>query len=1356
MKFEQYLNVTFDETPPPTITSPLEDDDLVEEEAMSRMELYMQNREHGRMILELVENGPLIWPTIEENGVTRTKKYVELSVAKKIQDDCDIKATNIILQGLPADIYSLVNHHRVAKDLWERVHLLDQENGSNFKGRQGQSYSGTGFKGNATSYGGNNASGQARDVKCYNRQGEGHMARQYTQPKQPRNVTEDLDTYDSDCDDISNAKVVLMANISNYGSDIILEQAFWLRMSNPTNKPCDASPVKIKAPKELPKVSLVNESLKKLKFHLVRFNNVVKIRTIPDARTEGEWGFEHTKAVFNNEIIPFLKSLKDIFNVFDRDILNEIMEVQTVAAVQQSSVDKQCLEIAKKELLLENDRLLQQIMSQDVLLTVMNSMSLIDESVNVERKQNESCDKCFNLEAELLKSQNAFNVILKSYSQLEKHSQLQDKDSTICKLKDIIKSMREKSKEENVKYDYCEIETKNMKLENSVATLLSENKHLCNEITHVKQEAPIDYLKYTQKKADLLSGIVEQAKAEQPLDKDAKKVAVTPKNKVKKVRFAEPLTSSSNIKQVESLKTLNSNTSVLSSTGLKCYTSKCGSKPTGNKRNDRISQTPSRNMKNKVEAQPRKVNKKNCVVEPICDVDVKHSLLNANSEPICATCKKSMFDGVHDICLLDFVENMNSHVKSAKKHKKQNIWKPTGHVFTKVGLNWNLTCRTFTIVDISSSSSFVMTGTVRFGNDNIARIMGYGDYQLGNVTISRVYYVEGLGHNLFFVGQFCDADLEVAFRKETMMKTPSNTSRISHLLSTFSNLMECQSTRLNIADLKPTRMCIKLANKTTQFPKGIAENIMVKIDKFVFPVDFVILDMEEDHRIPIILGRPFLATAHAMIDVFNKKISFEVGDEIITFYLEKSMKFPPSNEDTYHAADIIDLSVISNMKEILPQDHDNLIEPILYQLPKIHEDDDNPTLFTANSIDDEKPTPKLKELDSHLEYAFLDNNCELPVIISSLLSDQEKMLLLEVLTKHKKALAWKISDIKGISPSFCTHKILMEENSKPTVQPQYGFSGYFQIPLAPEDQEKTMFTCPYGTFACRRMPFGLCNAPATFQRCMTTIFHDMCKDFMEVFMDDFSVFGNSFRTCLNNLSKMIARCEETKLVLNWEKCHFMVKEGIVLGHKISKAGIEVDKAKVDVIASLPYPTNIKGIQSFLGHAGFYRKFIKDFSKIARPMTQLLMKDAKFDFSDECIKSFDILRDKLITAPVIIAPNWDLDFELMCDASDYAVGAVLGQWIEKKFRLIYYAMVYTDHSALKYLFSKQDVKPILIRWVLLLWEFTIEIKDKKGTENLAADHLSRLENPGLEELSEDTIQDNFPDEHLKSKYFKKKT
>ncbi|GJS01031.1 reverse transcriptase domain-containing protein [Tanacetum coccineum] len=188
-----------------------------------------------------------------------------------------------------------------------------------------------------------------------------------------------------------------------------------------------------------------------------------------------------------------------------------------------------------------------------------------------------------------------------------------------------------------------------------------------------------------------------------------------------------------------------------------------------------------------------------------------------------------------------------------------------------------------------------------------------------------------------------------------------------------------------------------------------------------------------------------------------------------------------------------------------------------------------------------------------------------------------------------------------------------------------GFSGYFQIPIDPHDQEKTTFTCPYGTFAYRRMPFGLFNAPSTFQRCMMVIFHDMIEKTMEVFMDDFFVFGDSLDSCLSNLERMLKRCKDTNLVLNWEKCHFMCKEGIVLGHQISKSGIEVDQAKVDVIAKLPHPTTVKGVRCFLGHAGFYRRFIQDFSKISRPsrpITHLLEKDTPFVFSQDCNQSFE--------------------------------------------------------------------------------------------------------------------------------------
>nr|GEZ18459.1 reverse transcriptase domain-containing protein [Tanacetum cinerariifolium] len=260
-----------------------------------------------------------------------------------------------------------------------------------------------------------------------------------------------------------------------------------------------------------------------------------------------------------------------------------------------------------------------------------------------------------------------------------------------------------------------------------------------------------------------------------------------------------------------------------------------------------------------------------------------------------------------------------------------------------------------------------------------------------------------------------------------------------------------------------------------------------------------------------------------------------------------------------------------------------------------------------------------------------------------------------------------------------------------------GFSCYFQIPIDPKDQEKTIFTCPYETFAYRRMPFGLCNAPGTFQRCMMAIFHDMIEKTMEVFMDDFSVFGNSFQSCLSHLDQMLKRCEDTNLCLNWEKSNFMVKEGIVLGHKISKQRIEVDKAKVDVITKLPHPTTVKGIRSFLGHAGFYRRFITDFSKIARPMTRLLEKDAPFIFSPECVNAFRTLKTKLCEAPILIAPNWDMPFELMCDASDFATGAVLGKRQDKHFRPIHYASKTMTEAESKFTTTEKEMLAVVAEW-----------------------------------------------------------
>ena len=194
-----------------------------------------------------------------------------------------------------------------------------------------------------------------------------------------------------------------------------------------------------------------------------------------------------------------------------------------------------------------------------------------------------------------------------------------------------------------------------------------------------------------------------------------------------------------------------------------------------------------------------------------------------------------------------------------------------------------------------------------------------------------------------------------------------------------------------------------------------------------------------------------------------------------------------------------------------------------------------------------------------------------------------------------------------------------------------GYSSYNQIAIAPEDQEKTTFTCPYGTFPFRRMPFGLCNAPATFQRCMMSMFSDLVKEVMEIFMDDFTVYGSIFYQCLNNLETVLQRCKDKQLVLNWEKCHFMVTEGIVLGHKISATGLEVDQSKVSIIKTLAPPTTVKGIRSFLGHAGFYRRFIKDFLKIARPLCRLLEKETKFNFDDSCKAAFEEIKLRLVQA-----------------------------------------------------------------------------------------------------------------------------
>eukprot|EP00253_Pinus_taeda_P005550 PITA_05550 len=223
-----------------------------------------------------------------------------------------------------------------------------------------------------------------------------------------------------------------------------------------------------------------------------------------------------------------------------------------------------------------------------------------------------------------------------------------------------------------------------------------------------------------------------------------------------------------------------------------------------------------------------------------------------------------------------------------------------------------------------------------------------------------------------------------------------------------------------------------------------------------------------------------------------------------------------------------------------------------------------------------------------------------------------------------------------------------------------GFSGYNQIRIAIEDQDKTTFTCPWGTYAYKVLPFGLCNAPATFQRAVLAIFADLVHECVEVYMDDFTIYGNTYDDCLNNIEKVLKTCIETNLSLSNEKCYMMLTEGIVLGHHISASGIKVDPAKIQVLVNLMPPTTQKEVRIFLGYVGYYRRFIENFSKIAQPLFKLLARDVEFQWTNSCQNAFQILKDKLSMAPILRGPNWSLPFHISTDASDTALGASLGQ------------------------------------------------------------------------------------------------
>nr|GEV44278.1 integrase, catalytic region, zinc finger, CCHC-type, peptidase aspartic, catalytic [Tanacetum cinerariifolium] len=1021
------------------------------------------------MILESVEHGPLLWPTVKENGMTKPKKYSKLSATEAIQADYDVKETNIILQGLPPEVYALVSTHKVTKELWERIQMLMQgtsltkqkrecrlydefdkfsykKGGSlhdfylrfslllndmniyNMKLEQFQvntkflntlppewskfvtdvklvrdlhttnidqlhaylgqhKYHANELRNSsnphqqATTNNGrvtiqpiqgrqnsltagmlrqytSRPSGtlkKQRVIVCYNSEANGQVlheeeleflvdpgiaetqSTQYVITNNAAYQADDLDAYDSDCDEINSAKIALMENLSHYGSDNLVEIH---NQDNVTNNMIDQHVTTIvEVPKELPKVSMVNSSLKKLKFHLASFNMVVKERTTATAITEGTWGFEHTNACFRDEIIPFVKALQELFNSFDQSLIDELTEVQNIfnqmkQAIEQNCVEKKKFQDKMKDILKENERLLEQAISTYIMNIVVNA------NVNYACKTVNECERCVTIKTELQRDfikKACYVKLFKKYTTLEKHcislkvdtqlkqeifqrnnsflqqsdptfdqlfeinylkARSQEKDIVIMKLKERIKSLSVNVKEEKIKRELEEIETINIKLDHWVTKLVAENEHLkqtYKQLYDLIKSLPLkdtlsklkgktivneaitlhsidpellkidvsplapklrnnrtahnDYLKHIQEETATLKEIVKNERLLNLLNTSLDYAL----NNNKKIRFTEHIPSSGNtpIKTTSSTNVV-SNKPVLSSTGVNLLTSASGSQFQGDTKKDRIQQTQSRAKKNKLEDHPRTVrpslHNKKSVVNTKAISSVPKSKLNVNFDLKCITCNRCLFFDNHDLCVLEFINSVNARVKSksAKKPVNRKIWKPTGKMFTTIGHIWRPTGRTFTLVgnvcpltritttaivpfrkpipiecntskpivtlvysqkskaakkkvpasnskinkslvvqivlwyldsgcskhmigDRSQLINFVQKflGTVKFRNDHVAKIMGYGDYKIRNVSISRVYLVEGLGHNLFFVGQFCDLDLEVAFRQHT-------------------------------------------------------------------------------------------------------------------------------------------------------------------------------------------------------------------------------------------------------------------------------------------------------------------------------------------------------------------------------------------------------------------------------------------------------------------------------------------------------------------------------------------------------------------------------------------------------------
>nr|GEV78790.1 reverse transcriptase domain-containing protein [Tanacetum cinerariifolium] len=605
---------------------------------------------------------------------------------------------------------------------------------------------------------------------------------------------------------------------------------------------------------------------------------------------------------------------------------------------------------------------------------------------------------------------------------------------------------------------------------------------------------------------------------------------------------------------------------------------------------------------------------------------------------------------------------------------------------------------------------------------------------------------------------------------------------------------------LSLSELTPTCMTLELADRSVSKPIGIAKDVSFKVGVFHFPADFVVVNFELDPQLTLRIVNEaitynldqtvrYSANYNQMttnkIDIIESACK-EYSQEVLSFSNVTASDTPTPHNDLIVFATSPTLTLFWDSDFLLFKEADaflgleddpdsSKINPFYYDpkgdillleailnsepspplpnqeqnLPSFKEELKAYEAQTVKSSVDEPSEVELKDLPHHLEYAFLEGDNKLPVIIAKELGDEEKSALIKVLKFHKRAIAWKLSDIQGIHPEFCTHKILMEEDYKPVVQHQRQVNPKIHNVIKKE-VEKLLDA---------GLIYPISDSP------WVSPVHCVPKK-------------GGFTVVENEENELIP----TRLVIRWRVCidYRKLNEATRKDH----FPLPFMDQMLERLARNEYYCFLDGFSGFLDHAGFYGRFIQDFSKISRPMTHLLEKNTPFVFSEDCIQAFQTLKKKLTEAPILIAPNWDLPFKLMYDASDFAIGTVLGQWHEKHFKPIHYASktmndaktnytttekemlvvvyafekfrsylimnkstVHMDHSALKYLFAKKDAKERLLRWVLLLQEFDFKVLDTKGAEDLAVDHLSRLENPYENVLDPKEINETFPLETL---------